>query len=167
MKMTSAEANKKLKQLSEAYAELLAAERQTCKFNAAVGEDVESVRPEYDYEDTQKRLRALADSVRKLKHSINVFNTTTVIPDFGITIDEALVLIPQLSTQKRKYAEMKSRLPKTRVPTLGHSVLIDYIIANYNVADAATDYDIVSEQLTKLQTALDVVNNTVTFEVEL
>lgn len=164
MKMTSAEANKKLKQMNDEYAELLAKERQASVFNAAVGEDIESVRPEYDYEATQKRLKKLACDIRRLKHSINVFNTTTVIPDLNLTIDEALVFIPQLNNQKRKYAEMKSRLPKSRVPSYGHSGIIDYAVINYKLEDAELDYDTMSQMLTKLQTALDVVNNTVTFD---
>ena len=38
-----------------------------------------------------------------------------VVDGFGITIDEMLVYIPQLTKRKIKLLKMKSRLPKERV----------------------------------------------------
>lgn len=65
---------------------------------AAMGEDIESVRPAYDYAKTQARLEELEGTIRRLKHAINRFNTTQVVDGFGITIDEMLVYIPQLTS---------------------------------------------------------------------
>lgn len=56
-----------------------------------MGEDIESVRPAYDYAKTQARLEELEGAIRRLKHAINCFNTTQVVDGFGITIDEMLV----------------------------------------------------------------------------
>lgn len=47
--MTSAEASKLLKKLLEQKSILLSEERRSSVFNAALGEDVESVGPEYDH----------------------------------------------------------------------------------------------------------------------
>ena len=47
----------------------------------------------------QEQLADIEQKIRKLKHTINVFNTMTVIPEFGITIDEMLVYLPQLNTR--------------------------------------------------------------------
>ena len=49
MKYTSAQANKLLKKLNDEYDLLLAEEAESSTFLAAMGEDPESVRPEYDY----------------------------------------------------------------------------------------------------------------------
>lgn len=166
MTLTSAQANKLLQTLNENIAFIQRKERQSCFFNAAVGEDVESVRPAYDYAETQASIAELESKVRKLKHAINVFNTTTVVPELNMTIDEVLVLIPQLSKKKIKLNELKSRLPKERVSSTLRSNIIDYVIANYDIAEAELEYDNVSEYLAKVQTALDVVNTTITFEID-
>ena len=50
----------------------------------------------------QEQLADIEQKIRKLKHTINVFNTTTVIPEFGITIDEMLVYLPQLNTRESR-----------------------------------------------------------------
>ncbi len=111
MKYTSAQANKLLKKLNDEYDLLLAEEAESSTFLAAMGEDPESVRPEYDYIETQKSLEELGNRIIKLKHAINLFNTSHTLPGFELTVDEALVYIPQLSKKVKKLAEMKARLP--------------------------------------------------------
>ena len=91
MKYTSAQANKLLKKLNDEYSALLDKEQRSRDFRAAMGEDIESVRPAYDYAKTQARLEELEGAIRRLKHAINRFNTTQVVDGFGITIDEMLV----------------------------------------------------------------------------
>ena len=103
---TSAEAAKLLKAIEEEIKELRSDEDRVATFNAAVEEDPESVRPEYSYKETQEKLDDLAERVRKVKHAINVFNATTVIPGFDITIDEMLIFIPQLTAKKKKPSAM-------------------------------------------------------------
>lgn len=167
MEMTSAQANKLLNRLKDDLAYLLTKEAQSRVFNAAVGEDVEDVRPEYSYINTQAAIDALEKKIRKVKHAINVFNTTTVLPELGITIDEALILIPQLTKRRNKLNEMKSRLPRTRVNNFRGSNVIDYEIVNYNISQVEEDYDVVTEELAALQTALDEVNNSETLDITL
>ena len=115
MNYTSAQANKLLKKLNDEYTALLDKETRSRDFRAAMGEDVESVRPVYDYAETQIRLAELEAKIRKLKHAINIFNAMQTVDSFDMTIDELLVYIPQLTKRKSKLLEMKSRLPKERV----------------------------------------------------
>ncbi len=61
MKYTSAQANKLLKKLNDEYSALLDKEQRSRDFRAAMGEDVASVRPAYDYVETQARLAALEE----------------------------------------------------------------------------------------------------------
>lgn len=72
MTYTSAQANKLLKKLNDEHAALLDKENRSKDFRAAMGEDVESVRPAYDYTDTQKKLAELEQRIRKVKHAINM-----------------------------------------------------------------------------------------------
>ncbi|MBQ8968069.1 hypothetical protein [Ruminococcus sp.] len=167
MKITSAQAAKILRKYNVDYANLASAERSAKVFNAAVGEDVEELRPEYDYTDTQQKLDELDEKVRKLKHTINIFNATTVVPDFGMTIDQVLVYMGQLSRKMNKLYDMMSVLPKQRCETTRFSNIIDYTYTNYDPAQAKADYEKTSDTLARLQTALDLVNSTVTFEADI
>ena len=49
MEYTSAEANKLLRKLREEHAALISKESKASSFIISLGEDPESVRPEYDY----------------------------------------------------------------------------------------------------------------------
>ena len=109
MNYTSAQANKLLKKLNDEYTALLDKETRSRDFRAAMGEDVESVRPVYDYAETQIRLAELEAKIRKLKHAINIFNATQTVDSFDMTIDELLVYIPQLTKRKSKLPLWKAQ----------------------------------------------------------
>ena len=166
MKYTSAQANKLLKKLNDEYSALLDKEQRSRDFRAAMDEDIESVRPAYDYAKTQARLEELEGTIRRLKHAINRFNTTQVVDGFGITIDEMLVYIPQLTKRKSKLLEMKSRLPKERVEEQygRQSNIIDYTYTNYDLTAVEADYEKTSDELSRAQLALDTVNQQDSFE---
>lgn len=167
--VTSAEASKMLKKILEEKNLVLANERQSCVFNASLGEDVESVRPAYSYKETQNALEAFDCKIRILKHAINCFNASQVVNDTGMTIDQVLVYIPQLTEMRSRLYEMQNRLPKQRtsVGGIGSNTVIDYRYTNYSVEKSKEDYTRVSDELRRIQTALDVVNTTVTMEFEL
>ena len=165
MKYTSAEAAKLLRGLGEELEAVYSAETASREFVAATVEDLESVRPKYDFAETQKEIERLQREIRKVKHAINLFNTTTVLPDLGMTIDEALVYIPQLSVKKNKLANMRNRLARTREYSRAGSNIIEYRYANYDIEAADAEFKRVSDLLAKAQTALDVVNNSVKFEI--
>ena len=169
MKLTSAEAAKVLRKMNDDLNDLWSRESMSQSFVAAVSENVEDVRPEYDFAKTRGEEAVLSEKIRKLKHAFNVFNSTTVIPEWNITIDEMLVLIPQLTRKRDRLSMMKNRLPKERVEAgmRTASNIIDYRYANYDIAAAQAEYDEASNRLAKAQTALDLVNSTVTFEVTL
>ena len=168
MKYTSAEAAKLLRKLNEEQAALKERESKTATFVAAVDEDVASARPEYDYAGTQKLLAQLEEKVRKVKHALNAFNLQTTVPGFEMTVDQMLVYIPQLSEKKRRLANLANKLPKQRVVG-GYNAsksIIEYTYANCDVAEATADLNAVVDELARAQTALDVVNNTETFEID-
>lgn len=169
MKITSAQAAKLLRQLNDELRTLQYREENTKSFLAAIGEDAESVRPVYDYEATQDAQIKLETKIRRLKHAINIFNTTQIIPEFGFTIDEMLVYLPQLSKRWAKLSEMKDALPKAREEACysRSSTIIDYRYANYDIEQVNKDYLALSDELAKAQTALDYINNTVEMEIDI
>ena len=97
MLYTSAEAAKLLRKLNEELEIVERHENQSSTFNAALGENPEDVRPEYNYEATQKEITELERKIRTVKHAINEFNLSYVVPEFNMTIDQLLIYIPQLT----------------------------------------------------------------------
>lgn len=167
--MTSAQAAKELKKLNEQHDALLRKEEKASVFTAAIQEDIETVRPEYDYESIQNELAALERKIRLLKHAINQFNLTQVVPGFEMTIDQMLIYIPQLTARKHKLDAMRARLPKERVSAdYGRATgIIEYCYSNYDIQKAEDDYEFVTDELARAQNALDSVNATVQFNVEM
>ena len=166
MLCTSSEAAKLLRKLNEEKSSLESQESKASAFSAAITENVEDARPEYDYAATQSAIDEVDTKIRRVKHAINTFNLTHEVPGFGMTVDMMLVYIPQLTRKKQRLSAMKDRLPKTR-EYIRVAGIIEYSYANYDVAQAARDYDAVSEELSRAQTALDVLNNSVKFEIDI
>lgn len=168
MRVTSAQAAKILRQLNDELRALQLKEANSSSFVAAIQENVESVRPEYNFKEMRDAQSEVECKIRKVKHAINVFNTTTIIPDFNITIDEMLVYLPQLNRQCEVLSKMREAMPKVRVSS-GYSSgnIIDYKYANYDIEEVGRYYAELSDTLAKAQTVLDLVNSTVEFEIDI
>ena len=166
MLYTSAEAAKLLRKLNDDKIDLEENERQSSTFSAAINENIEQARPEYDYEKTRAELEEIELKIRKVKHAINKFNLEHEVPGFNMTIDQLLVYLPQLKRKKTKLNIMKSRLAKTREPVRVAGT-IEYTYANYDVAQVKKDYDKISNELSRAQLALDALNTQIKFEIEL
>ena len=158
---------KLLSKLQQEYNGLDMWEENSKTFLASVGEDVESARPEYDYEKMREQFSAIENKIRKVKHAINIFNTTTLISEFNMTVDEMLVYLPQLSRRKAKLTEMATTLPKARYRSGERSNIIDYKYANYDIDKVKEDLEKITEELSKAQLALDLVNHTKVFCVDI
>ena len=155
--------------LTTVYEALKVKEAHSKDFLASVNENPDSIRPKYDFSKTQAELYDYEEKIRKIKHALNIFNVNSIVPEFNITIDEMLVLIPQLTKQKVKLGTMKDRLPKMREKVVGYGAngVIDYRYINYDIDEVQKEYQLVSEKLTKAQLALDNVNTTITFELDI
>lgn len=168
MEFTSASANKHLRRLQDEKDRLLRAEQEVCTYVLAEGEAEEP--PAYDYQATRARVAQIDNETRAIRHGLHRFNMQTLLPDRGITIDEALVLLAQLSGRKDRLDELASRQPKERLNDryLGSGGgPIEYRYANYDVAQAEADYRAAADEIASLQLQLDLVNQTELFSVEL
>lgn len=168
MDFTSASANKHLRRLQDEKERLLRNEQEVSTYVLAEGEAEEP--PAYDYEATRKRIAQIDDEVRTIRHALHSFNMQTALPDRGITIDEALILLAQLSGRRDRLNELASRQPKARLNERyfgSGNGPVEYRYANYDVARAEADYRAVSDDIASLQLELDLVNQTKVFTVEL
>ena len=167
MILTSKDANKLLKKLNEELNSLQSKENRSRTFLASTTEDPEKVRPDYNYEASRDSQSEIEKKIIKLKHAINEFNVNTLVEDFNMTIDEMLIYIPQLTAKKQKLSVMKDTPKLERTAGYARSNIIDYIYINYDADVVGKDYELVEAELTKAQIALDKVNVTKTFEVDL
>ena len=163
-KMNSQEANKLLNKINSQIKSLEAIESMSSTFIAATIENVEDVRPEYNFWKVRNEITILQEKVRKIKHAINLFNVSTELPGMSITIDQALIFMPQLTSNLYKLEAMKTKLPKERIHSSSGNI-IDYKYANYDIKDAEEEYEATSDMLAKLQNAMNIVNSTIEFDI--
>ena len=160
--MTAAEAMKQLKQLQLKRKQILDEENETSKFIAAVTEDIDAVRPEYNFQFTKMDLDVVENNIRYLKHQLNVFNSTYMIPELGMTIDQVLVTMPMLSEEVNKLRKMSGAIEKKRCQVYGgRTAVIEYEYTNYDRNEVREEYEKESKRLSDMQIALDKANTTV------
>ena len=165
MKYTSAAANKLIKILEDKKQYLLQIESNNSTY--VLAQDEKEDIPEYDFKISNKEVDEIDTKIRTLKHALNVFNTTTVLP-IGITIDEALVEMAQLNNKLYRLDNMRKAKDKTRLSgmTAGRRDIAEYQYLNYNPKDVDKIYEENFSRVQQIQLALDKVNQTVEFDVD-
>lgn len=158
-------ANKTVKQLQGEVDALLSIERDTSTYTYGADEKERPEAPEYSFEATSKRLEELQGYIRTIKHAINQFNVSTVLPDFGITIDEALVKMAMLTQRKKTLNEMRRMQALQR--TQSYHTAAEYRVRNFDPKPVREAYDAVSKELLKLQQALNWANLSKEIEIDL
>lgn len=134
---------------------------------AAITENAKELAPEFDFVATVSQIEELEKKIIKLKHARNIFNNTTEVVE-GMTVDQVLVRMAMLNRQRSIYAKMANRLPKERVNSrLSATKEIEYTYVNYKIEDAKNKSDAVEAEIYKLRQALNIVNSTVTFDVDI
>ena len=166
MKYTSSEANKLLRTLETRRNSIQQREVKAANFVISVGENIEEVRPEYDFRKTQDEIAELNKKIRTVKHAINMFNVSHSVPGFDMTIDQVLVYLPQLSERVNKLKSMADTLPRERVASYRMNTA-EYSIANFDPEEAEAEYNKAQEELHTLQLALDVINSSETMDIDI
>ena len=65
--------------------------------------------PAYDYGAVRGKVAQIDGQARAIRHALHQFNMQTVLPERGITIDEALILLAQLSGRKDRLNGLAGR----------------------------------------------------------
>ena len=166
MKYTSASANKQIKTLEDRKNYLLQREQNNSTYILAEDEKIEI--PDYDFEECNREIDDIDAKIRTLKHALNVFNSVTVLP-LGITIDQALVEMAQLNNKLPRLDMMRKAKSKRRLSGMnaGRRDVAEYEYLNYDPDQVETVYEANLQRVQQIQLALDKVNQTVEFDVDL
>lgn len=163
--VTSAYANKRLKDLNEKLDNLYLTEQQRMQYVKISGQYTPV--PDYDFSSTRDKVQQLMTEIYELKHAINQFNTTTVVPEFNMTIDAVLVYMAGLTREKNRLASMMKMEREKVKDGFGSksTTYVELMCTSFDPEEAAVSYEEINSKLQKLQLALDKVNSTVTFEI--
>lgn len=170
MKITSAYANKLLKQLSEDKSFWLNKENESSTYVAAEGE--KPVIPDYDYAAVAAEIAAIDRKMLAVKHAVNLSNATTLLDVQGkkMTVDQILVRMAQLTDRKFRLDALRKKEPQERLNSqaLHNRVAApEFRYINYDLEQVKQDFEAVSKELMELQIALDYHNQTEQFEAEI
>ena len=169
MKMTSAYANKMLRQFNEEKEFWNNKERQSCVYTAAVGET--PVVPAYDYLKVTETIGELDAKISKIKHAINLANVTNEVQvgERFMSIDSVLVEMAQLNKRKEFLDYLRKQEPKMRKEAgfAARNSAPEYQYINYDLEVVKKEYEAVAACIMEMQLALDRYNQTVEFDVEL
>ena len=154
MKLCNAEVIKKIKDLEEQKKDALMTELQNCFTTYQTEADM--IDTGYDFAKTRESVADFNKEIMKLKHALNVSNSTVVIEEFGLTIGECLVYMAQLNSEKTVLENMSRAKSKSRYTV--HNGTVEYIVANYDVEACKAELNKIKENIRRLQLAVDRVN---------
>ncbi len=167
--MTSALANKMIKNLEEDKAYWTNKERSSCTYVASVNE--EPVIPEYDFSTVNRTIAEIDIKIAAIKHAINLTNATAnvTVGDSRLSVDTILVKMAQLNRRKEFLDMLRKYMPKEREePHYGvRNAVPEYRYINYDLDIVKGEYERVSKEIMDMQLALDKYNQTVTFEIDI
>lgn len=137
-------------------------------FTASVSEDLNVLREEnkLDIEDYMGKIEFINDTILRIKHAKNIFNTTYVMKKSNMTIDEAIVRIAMLNEQKSTLNSLNSYKSKERV-LRSTSKEPEYTYTTYDKDYVREAYDRVFDEIQRIQEELNDINSTVTIEMNI
>ena len=80
MKSTVAKVNELVKKLKDECFSFLNEEKRSRDFSTSIGADAESICPAYNYENAQVHLSEIKETIRTLKHTIDLLETADELP---------------------------------------------------------------------------------------
>ncbi len=122
-------------------------------FSTSGFEDIEKLRPDYDYDGFQKELDRLDEMIRNLTaKAVTILATERVKEYHDMTILEMLLLLRDLKAKDQRLYAMAAHLEKERYSTeLG----IEYEHVNYDISRVEEDLKKTREEIEKFRTFSD------------
>ena len=166
MKMTSAYANKLLKNLADEKSYWTGKEISSRTYIAAINE--EPVIPEYDYSAMSETLNEIDRKTIIIKHALNLANATAKIPigDTEMSVDSILVRMAQLNS-RRTTLDIMRKMREIEYSFNSRNAVPEYRYTNYDLDLVKRDYERISKEIMEMQIALDRYNQTFLFEADI
>ena len=161
MKVCNTEAMKKIKELEAQKASIVYDEQNRSCVSYKEGE--QKAASKYDYASARENIARFDEQIRKIKHALAAANCTVILPEFGITIGEALVYLAQLNGELDRLSFLASRDKLSRRITANG--VLEYTECLYEPSKAEKDKEQLYSKICKLQVAIDRANLTNYIEI--
>ena len=120
-------------------------------FRASEYEDLEKLRPDYDYAGIQNKLDRLDEAIRNLTaKAVAILFTERVKEYHDMTVLEMLLLLRDLEAKEERLYEMTTHLEKERHSS--SSLLLEYEYMNYDIRKVEEDLKKTREEIEKVRT---------------
>ena len=154
MKLCNAEVIKRIKDLEYEKQIILLDEQANCRTTYQTETDM--IDAGYDFAKTRENIAYFNKEIMKLKHALNVSNSTVIVEEFGLTIGECLVYMAQLNNEKNVLEMMSRFQSKSRHTT--YTGTVEYTVTNYDVEACKAELTKIKDTVRRLQLAIDRVN---------
>ena len=151
MFFTISEMEKELEKYKERNRLLASIEEYNSTYDMCNGEDVDIVRPKYDYEKTQKELKENIEVIMCIKYAIDNALSTFTVPEYNMTLDELKMYIEYLDKRISRLYSLKMRSFFNRYMYDG---IIEYEYRNFDIEEVEKDYDDATLELRRAKDTL-------------
>jgi len=152
---------KQIKFLEQQKDELVSEERRICQVTYQTDKD--KMNYIYSFTETRNAISRFDSQIRKLKHSLNYSNATTIVESFDMTLGECLIYMAQLNNEKMILESLYGREAYSRRSTLNG--VVEYTELNYDKAECKERLVSVQDTISRLQIAIDRTNLTNAIEI--
>ena len=150
--MTINEIGKRIGDLKTERERLIEKDKKLRVFRASEFEDLEKLRPDYDYEGLQSELDGVEEEIRNLTaKAISILTTQKVNEFHDMTVLDLLLYLRDLKEKEERLYEMTTHLERERHA----SHLLEYEYINYDISKVEEDLRKTREELEKVRTFLD------------
>ena len=152
--MTINEIGKRIGDLKTERERLIGKDKKLRVFRASEFEDLEKLRPDYDYVGLQSELDGVEKEIRNLTaKAVTILATERVKEYHDMTILEMMFLLRGLEAKEERLYEMTTHLEKER--HFSSSLLLEYEYINYDINKVEEDLRKTREELEKVRTFFD------------
>ncbi len=151
--MTINEMGKRIWDLKTERERLIEKDKKLRVFRASEFEDIEKLRPDYDYAGFQTELDRVEEEIRKLTaKAISILTTQKVNEFHDMTVLDLLLYLRDLKEKEERLYEMTTHLERERHAS---SLLLEYEFINYDIGKVEEDLRKTREELEKVRTFFD------------
>ena len=151
--MTINEIGKRIGDLKTERERLIEKDKKLRVFRASEFEDIEKLRPDYDYDGLQSELDGVEEEIRNLTaKAISILTTQKVNEFHDMTVLDLLLYWRDLKEKEERLYEMTTHLERERHAS---AHLLEYEYINYDISKVEEDLRKTREELKKVRTFFD------------